>query len=275
MTRPVLAVALTTVAFAVTTAIPPAAICQPKAAAPVVRFTPPPTATPVAEVDLAGAVAAGVGAAGGRITLGLSVLDLTTGRLAGNGGDRPFFSASISKMIVAVDVLSREVSAADRDRVWRALSASDDTAMNALWSLHDGNGAIGRVARLAGLTGTSAPKDPAEWGETTVTSDDAVRLQAYIQSSPARDFIHAALAAAPDTAADGFDQDFGLNGPGLDAFGKQAWMFYRPNAVYLHSAGVLSGRYAIALLSIQRGRSAAGAKEQVNAIAGAVAAALG
>ncbi|HVK21633.1 MAG TPA: hypothetical protein VM677_09770 [Actinokineospora sp.] len=272
--RPGLVGALLIVAFGVTTALPaqpPRAVADAPAVAAV---RPPPTGTPVRGVDLPAAVAAGVAAASGRITLGLAVLDLTTGKVASSDGGRRFYSASMSKLIIAVDVLSRDVTAKDRDRVWRALSASDDEAMNALWSLHDGVRAIGRVSRLAGLTGTSAPTDPAEWGETMVTADDFVRLQAYIAASPSGEFIAAALAAAPDTAADGFNQAFGLNGAGLDAYGKQGWMNYRPNLVYLHSAGVLKGRYAVALLSVQRGLSTGGARQRVDAITSAVAAVL-
>ncbi|WP_436495099.1 hypothetical protein [Actinokineospora sp. HUAS TT18] len=272
-TRPGLAVALLTVAFGVTTAMPaqpPTAVAD---APRVAAVQPPPTGTPTRGVDLPSAVAAGIGEVTARTTLGLAVLDLTTGLMASDGGDRPFYSASMSKLIIAVDVLSREASARDRDRVWRALSTSDDGAMNDLWSLHGGGRAVERVAKAAGLTGTSPPDDPAEWGETTVTADDFVRLLAHIQASPARDFITAALAAAPDTAADGFNQRFGLNGP-FDAYGKQGWMTYMPSSLYLHSAGVLRGRYAVALLSIQRGASTMGAREQLNAVTSALDAAL-
>lgn len=265
------------VALAGTTVNPPGGggLVRHGVAVPVVaEVRPPPAPMPTPEVDLAGAVAAGVGAALGRTTLGLAVVDLTTGRMANSGGDRPFYSASICKLILAVDVLSREVSAADRDRVWRALSASDDDAMNALWGLHDGVGAIRRVAGAAGMTRTSAPRDPAEWGETMVTADDMARLQVYIQSFPARDFIVAALSAAPARAADGFDQAFGLHGPGVDAYSKQGWMNYRPSLVYLHGVGVLRDRYAVALLSIQQGRSTDSAKTGIDAITTAVAGAL-
>lgn len=275
--RPGLAVALMTVAFAVTTAIPPATGClvRPGVAMSVVaKVRSPPAAKPVPEVDLATAVAAGVAAADARMTLGVAVIDLTTGRMASSGGDRQFYSASIAKLIVAVDVLSRDVSAADRERVRRALSTSDDNAMNALWGLHDGVGAVRRVAQRAGMTNTSPPRDSAEWGETMVTADDIARLQAYIQTCPARDFIVAALTAAPARAADGFDQAFGLHAPGVDAYSKQGWMTYRPSSAYLHSAGVLHDRYVVSLLSVQRGRSMASAKERIDAVTRALAGAL-
>ncbi len=277
LVRPGLAVALMTVAFAVTTAVPPATgtlVRQGVTVSVEAGVRAPPAAMPVLEVDLAGAVAAGVAAADSRMKLGLAVIDLTTGRMASSGGDRPFYSASIAKLIVAVDVLSKDVSPADRERVRRALSTSDDEAMNALWGLHDGVGAVRRVSGLAGMTKTSAPRDPAEWGETMVTADDIARLQAHIQSSPARDPIVAALSAAPARAADGFDQAFGLHAPGVDAYSKQGWMSYRPGLAYLHSAGVLHGRYAVALLSVQQGRPMAAAKERVDAVTRALAGAL-
>lgn len=66
-----------------------------------------------------------------------AVLDRDTGVVAlGAGGAAPFYAASIAKLYTVVDVLHRAetgavtVTDAELDRIRRALSASDDAAMN-------------------------------------------------------------------------------------------------------------------------------------------------
>ena len=65
----------------------------------------------------------------------------------------------------------------------------------------------------------------------------------------------ALLEAAPETAADGFDQGFGLLDPGRrgNAAAKQGWSCCIGSSVDLHSAGLPdpTGRYVVVLLSNQ------------------------
>ncbi|GAA3857665.1 hypothetical protein GCM10022243_24040 [Saccharothrix violaceirubra] len=169
---------------------------------------------------------------------------------------------------MAVDVLP-SASADDRELLVRALSLSDDSAMNALWDRHDGMGAITRVATRVGLVATSPPTDPTQWGDVTMSADDVVHLYRYILTGlPAdqRDFIVDALGSAPDTAADGFDQGFALMGPDVDAYAKQGWMWYLPADLYLHSAGIVRSRYVVAILSLHSGVPAATAEATLDAV---------
>ncbi|MEV0681155.1 hypothetical protein AB0I60_32015 [Actinosynnema sp. NPDC050436] len=249
-----LVVALTTAC----TAAGPVGVRVPAgASAPTSGTTPRPAVPPVdgaTAPDLAAAVARAVEGADG-VDLAVSVLDLATGASAGHRGDVPFHTASLSKLLVAVDLLSSgEVDDADRERLRRALSDSDDEAMNELWTGHDGPGAVDRVSELVGLRSTRAPVDPSQWGDVEMSADDLVRLYRYVLTTlpeAARTFVVDALSTAPATAADGFDQAFGLLKPGVDGYAKQGWMWYYPTDLYLHSAGVVGHRYAVALLSVQ------------------------
>ncbi|MEJ2858856.1 MULTISPECIES: hypothetical protein [unclassified Saccharothrix] len=256
----------------------PVPVAMGPAPTPPVQETPRPAKPrPPEAPDLNGAVARAV-ADVGTLDLGLSVLDLETGALSGSRADVPFRTASLSKLIIAVDVLSRgDVDDEDRDRLRRALSLSDDEAMNALWDLHDGMGAVDRVSALVGLTSTHAPEDPSQWGDVLMSAEDLVRLYRYVLTTlpePARDFVVSALTAAPRTAADGFDQDFGLLAPGLGAYAKQGWMWYYPADLYLHSAGVVAGRYVVVLLTVHSGVDEGTAREHVTAMAKTLVAAL-
>ncbi|MGI5501992.1 serine hydrolase [Lentzea sp. CA-135723] len=224
--------------------------------------------------DISAADISDIAAAGGASDVGLAVLDLQTGQLVSSQGDKPFYSASLSKLILAVDALRQPLSGDDVDLVDRALSLSDDNAMDVLWTRFDGMDAIGRVAAAAGLTGTHAPEDPSQWGEVVITANDMVRLYHYILGSPQRDAIVGALSKASATAADGFDQAFGLLGV-TGAYAKQGWMFYLPAEVYLHSAGVVDGRYAVAVLTTNPTGSWTTARTSINAVSTAALAKLG
>jgi beta-lactamase class A len=201
-------------------------------------------------------------------------MDLETGQVVSQQGDQPFYSASLSKLILAVDALQQPLSDDDLDLIHRALSVSDDDAMDVLWTRFDGMDAIGRVAAEAGLTGTHAPDDPSQWGEVVITANDMVRLYQYILGSPERDTIVAALSSAPDTAADGFDQAFGLLGV-TGFYAKQGWMYYLPSDVYLHSAGVLDDRYAVAVLTTNPSGSWTTARQSINAVTKALLTKMG
>ncbi|WP_157621605.1 serine hydrolase [Saccharothrix sp. NRRL B-16348] len=252
----------------------------PPSAASTSAETPRPAAPRAAEApapDLSAAVARAVEVAGG-VDLGLAVVDLETGAAAGHHADVPFPSASLSKLVVAVDMLtSGEAPAADLDRLRRALSLSDDEAMNALWTWHDGMGAVDRVAAQVGLTATRAPADASQWGDVEMSAGDVTSLYRHIVTDlPAahRDFIVSALSAASPTAADGFDQAYGLLAPGTDAYAKQGWMWYLPADFHLHSAGVVADRYAVAALSIQPGVAEQAAKDLLTAVTSTLVAAL-
>jgi len=189
------------------------------------------------------------------MNLGVAVLDLTTGELAQAGVER-FYSASLSKLILIVDMLDRDVelSTSDLSLINRALSLSDDNAMNALWVKFGGPAAMTRVASTLGMTGTSTPDDPSQWGEAEVSPAGYARLFQHIftEMDPQdRKVIIDGLSAAQPRAADGYNQFFGLLGQPAQVYAKQGWMYYG-SKLYLHSAGVLdtdARDYVIILMS--------------------------
>ena len=196
------------------------------------------------------------------VDVGVAVLDLRTGELAVDGQSR-FYSASLSKLMLVVDMLDRDVPLSDTDRKWisRALGVSDDNAMNALWVKFDGYNAMTRVAQALGMAETRTTGDRSQWGEVEVSPAGYARLYQHIMnemSQDDRDVIVSGLGTATRSAADGFDQFFGLLGGPLDAVAKQGWMFYG-GRLYLHSAGVVTdgeNRFAVVLMSLQPSSSA-------------------
>jgi hypothetical protein len=208
----------------------------------------------------------------GGVTLGVAVLDRATGQTVANDeGATPLRAASVAKLFTIVDILTRreagqlQTTEADEQRFRRALTVSDDDAMNALWSSYDGPEGILRVAAALGLGQTSPPADTSQWGEVRTSAQDVATLYAYVTTrlAPAdRDFVLQALTAAPATAADGFDQGFGLLDPARrgTAAAKQGWLCCFGSSVDLHSTGFpdADGRYVVVLLSNQpRGYDAA------------------
>jgi hypothetical protein len=280
----------------------PMASVQPSPGPPTGPAAPPPMAAPpFGEVTVrtapAGLAQAAVDAAQATARpsteLGVAVLDRVTGETAvGARGDEPFYAASLAKLVVTVDVLDRRrteglvVTDADVALIRRALGPSDDSAMNALWVRFDGVGSAARVSTDLGLRGTTAPVDPSQWGEMSVPAGDYLRLYAHVLDGlPAadRDLVVGALAAAPATAADGFDQAFGLldpvvdgpGAPGVDA--KQGWMCCFSGRYYLHSAGVVGPdeRFVVVVLTrIPRGPGWPAGRAEVTAVAAAAVRAL-
>jgi len=236
-----------------------------------------------AVTSAAGAVDAIAEQAG--IWIGVAVLDRVTGQIAvGAEGATPIAAASLTKLYTVVDVLNRaaagEIALTEDDQRWilRALTASDDGAMNALWSRFGGAATVAGAAAAAGLQDSRPPSDPSQWGEAMVSARDLVALYDYVlaEMQPAdRDLVMEALTASPDVAADGFHQDFGLlapaRPPGVAA--KQGWMWWGPT-FYLHSAGTLGpdDRYVVAIESTSR--SSALGRATVNRAAAAAALAL-
>ncbi|WP_243789083.1 serine hydrolase [Saccharopolyspora gloriosae] len=194
-------------------------------------------------------------------TVAVAVLDRETGEvIGGEHADERFGTASLSKLLVAVDVARRHtegmpVADADVDLIRRALSISDDAAMNALWDRFDGAGAISRLAVRYGLTRTRPPEVPGNWGGTETSARDVATVLAQIPTLPAaeRDLLLGPLDAAPRTAAEGFDQGYGLKDSTRPVAVKAGWMCCDDGRRTVHSAGLIGPdrRYAVALLSTQ------------------------
>lgn len=274
-----------------------AAAQPPSAGAPVPFLAEPPAppsappsalraAPPAGRGAARAAVEAAESAAAGSTELAVAVLDRDTGELAlGDRAGEGFYTASLSKVVVAVDMLERrrsgelEVTPDDLGLLRRALGPSDDAAMNGLWSRFDGIGAAERVGARLGLSGTRAPGDPGQWGQMRVPAADTVRIWRHILEGMAatdRDFLIGAMDAAPAVARDGFDQQFGLLAPAVDGGGgpgavaKQGWMCCFSGAYYLNSAGAVGPdqRFLVTLLSrIPRGDGWAAAREELTRIA--------
>jgi hypothetical protein len=230
------------------------------------------------------AVDAAQAKAAGSTQLAVAVLDRSTGEMAvGARGHEPYYTASLAKLIVIVDVLDRrrksELTVTDADLALfrRALALSDDSAMNALWERFDGTSAVTRVAKQLGLEGTAAPKRFGQWGEVEVTAADYVKLWRYVlDGMPAadRELLLTDMQGAQPIAKDGFDQAFGLlsptvRGDGAGAVAKQGWMCCFSGEYYLHTAGAVGAdqRFVMAFLTRQpRGKGWPATRDELTGI---------
>ena len=257
--------------------------------APIPAPEPPPVQRGLAQA----AVNAAQEQASSSTELGVAVFDRSTDELAvGERGHERFYTASLSKLIVIVDVLDRrrteglQVTDDDLKLVARALGPSDDSAMSALWEKFDGAGAPARVSAKLGLEGTAAPRRFGQWGEVEVTPADYATLWKYVLDDMPDDdraLLISDMKAAPSTAKDGFDQAFGLlapdiRGDGSGAVAKQGWMCCFSGQYYLHTAGVVDPeeRFVVVLLTRQpRTKGWPSARAEQTVIATKAVAALG
>lgn len=188
-------------------------------------------------------------------TLGAVVLDRTAGtELVSINADRQFSSASLVKLMIAIDTLHQGASAADREKLARMLSVSDDNLASSFWVVGGGAKIITRVSALVGLKATEPPSTTGQWGEVKLTAHDMVAMYQYVMSSlPPEDhtLIVDALAQAPQYAADDWDQYFGIP-DGLNAQWaiKQGWG-NNSKTMVLHSTGLVGAhwRYVVVLLT--------------------------
>lgn len=187
-------------------------------------------------------------------TLGAVVFDRVLGTFPLSlNGDRQFRSASLVKLMIAIDVLNRGASGSERQRLARMLSLSDDPIASSFWSAV-GPGLVPRVAQLVGLQSTEAPEPAGKWGEVRLTANDMVRVYQYVLNDlPPEDhtLVMDALAQAPQYAADDFDQHFGIpDGLNTQWAIKQGWG-NNDSSMVLHSTGVIGAdwRYVVILLT--------------------------
>lgn len=192
--------------------------------------------------------------------VGFEVYDRQTGTvLASNNADQQFAAMSVVKLLIALDVLAANNWAlpdgATQQQLHRMLADSDDGIADDLWGADGGPALVTRMVTLLGLSGTRPPEDPGEWGDTLITPADMVTVYRYITDrlpAATRDFLVGALSDAPQTAADGFDQYFGIPDglPHTTWAIKQGWGTSGSQAV-MASTGLVGGdlRYVVVVLS--------------------------
>lgn len=221
--------------------------------------------TPAAATQLAQQMQAAIQSAEPGTQVGIDVTDTTTGAtLVGLDTGQQFYTASVVKLLIALDAFDSQGWQPDSDtaaEVSQMLSASDDDIADGLWDANGGNDIVNRMVDLIGLTGTQAPTDPDEWGETLMTPADVVSVYHYITTvvpEPSRDILMNALGGAEQTAADGTDQFFGIpDGLTGDSWAiKQGWMTLDDETTLDTTGLVGTGagqplRYAVVVLTSQ------------------------
>jgi hypothetical protein len=239
-----------TVGEPVVVMVPQTSLSTPPAAEP----TPPPAPRGAQPIDPQLLVTAAESVEP-NTTLGAVVFDrITGGTLLSVNGDVQFRSASLVKLLIAIDALNRGATESERQSLARMLSVSDDDIASRFWMQGGAGAIVTRAAALIGLTGTEPPEQSGKWGEVKVTANDLVRVYQYVMDSlPIADhtLIVDALAQAPQYAADTVDQYFGIpDGLNTQWAIKQGWG-NNDSAMVLHSSGLVGAkwRYVVVLLT--------------------------
>jgi hypothetical protein len=178
-----------------------------------------------------------------------------------SGAGSPVYTASLVKLLVVEQLLDAAaedglpLDAADRDDLERAITWSDDQAMNRLWVAYDGARQVRSAVEEFGLRDTAPPAEPGQWGQATTSAADLALFLTALPDHLAGDDLATLtgwMRAASDQGADGFDQVFGLRSPAVGAAGpvavKQGWMCCVDGTRQVHSAGVLPDGTAVVLL---------------------------
>lgn len=146
------------------------------------------------------------------------VFDRQAGKIvATRNAHRKYRSASVVKILIAIDYLERRksVPAADARLLRIMLRSSDDDAASTFWDRLGKGQIIVRQARRLGLSDTTPPpaSKPGFWGYTSLSAYDIVRTYRYLldrADARVRDTILSHLRHSTPCGTDGFDQTFGI-----------------------------------------------------------------
>jgi hypothetical protein len=213
--------------------------------------------------SVAADVATAVTTASRGTSVGFVLYDRESGKeLASLDADRPFYTASTVKLLIAIDEVHDDATGAwalpDAGAVedlTDMLAGSNDAIASAFWERNGGTSIVTRTAALIGLKHTAAPSDPTQWGMAKTSAADVLATYEFLEdvipdevASP----LLAALGNARNPADDGWDQYFGIPDglPGRSWQIKQGWMILR-NALVLNTTGIVGGRYVVVLMTQQ------------------------
>lgn len=234
---------------------------------PTPKPTPPPP-QPLSAMEQAVLVKQVTGAVAGASSgsqVGFEVFDSKLGAsgavMASSNADTPIYTASVVKLLLAIDALQREnwvPSASTSDEITEMLEGSNDGDASDFWERDGGTAIVTRMAGLIGLKHTLLPTITGQWGMTKMSASDVVTTYQFIlhdMPASASALLTNALYHAKKTADDGFPQYFGIP-DGLPTTAtwsiKQGWMILK-SAVVLNTTGIVGpdNRYIVVLLTSQ------------------------
>lgn len=167
------------------------------------------------------------------VTTGYVLFDRDTNAVtAQSNQDKQFRSASVVKLLIALDYLTRtgslsKVPAADKAALERMLRSSDDVAARTFYQGGGRTAVIDRMVRKIGLKHTQPPADANFWGYTALSASDVVKIYQYLLKGDPKGFgkfILDNVHQFTKCAIDGRDQSFGIPSAVSAPFGaKQGW----------------------------------------------------
>jgi hypothetical protein len=193
-----------------------------------------------------------------------------------------FGSASVVKLLIALEVLQNNPGPQTVARVEEMLEYSDDNTASSLWASYGETGIVIQQAKKLGLTDTAPPDDPGFWGKTQISAVDVARVYQYVLTQ-APDYVRTPILTGTDNAKeiarDGFDQYFGIPDglPKASWWIKQGWM-QLSIGTYLHTTGLVGAKkdsIVVLLTRFPSGTSYAPGKAAVTDGIKALAPALG
>ena len=189
-------------------------------------------------------------AAANEVEQSVAVVDRTTGALvAENNGGQVFNSESILKLFTAAFYLTESEGPPESwlvDDLRTMITTSDNGIQTDLWDYE----IIPTIAERYDLADTSNgyAASPESWGsDRTTATDQALFLYRMSVDPEVGPLLMTWMAATAPTAADGFDQSFGLAALTGGHGSKQGWSDPDWSPANLHSVG-WTGRYFVAIL---------------------------
>lgn len=165
------------------------------------------------------------------MTASYLMVDRQSGRTVAKDEHKQFRSASLVKVLIALDYLERlgpdaEIPPADAELMRPMLRSSANDPASELWVRGGYEQVIYRMSAQLGLVDTDPPADRGMWGYTATTAADVVRMYRYIleKADPDhREFIMGHLRAITQCSGT-WDQSWGIpSAVGRPYAAKQGW----------------------------------------------------
>ncbi len=167
------------------------------------------------------------------MTASYLVLDRVTGASSARDEHKQYRSASVVKVLIALDYLESHgpdyvIPADDLALLEPMLRSSDNNGASVLWVRDGWEAIINRMVAKIGLTDTAPPASRGMWGYTAISAADVVKIYQYILNTAHpkhRDFIMGNLHQTTKCSVpEKFDQSFGIPSALPRPWGvKQGW----------------------------------------------------
>ncbi len=189
----------------------------------------------------------------GGYSVGIAVLDTTTGTLYGSNANTSYATESVVKVFIATRLLmTGQMTGSVERTAYKMITQSDDASATALYGRVGGDSLLTWINEKFGFHAGRPPVHAGWWGNTYVSAASLARFYATVKQMPVVwKWLYNAMQHAHTYGSDGTYQFFGIPQATKKFAIKQGWGQDDDNSydAQYNSTGFVDGsRYAVVIL---------------------------